>query len=45
MVAIAAAFLLFLFMFVGKKHVLQKYQGVLFVLIYASYTAFLVLSA
>lgn len=45
MVAIAAAFLLFLFMFVGKKHVLQKYQGVLFILMYASYTAFLVLTA
>lgn len=33
-------FILFIFMFVGRKHVLQRWQGILFILIYASYTAF-----
>ncbi len=44
-VSILAALLLFLFMFIGKKHILQRSQGYLFVLIYFSYITYLVLNA
>lgn len=37
-----ASLLLFLAMFVGKKHTLERWQGFVFVLIYFSYLAFLV---
>jgi cation:H+ antiporter len=35
-------FLLFLFMFIGKKHELQKWQGVVFVTLYVGYIVFLI---
>ncbi|MBW6442275.1 calcium/sodium antiporter [Patescibacteria group bacterium] len=35
--------ILFLFMFVGKKHQLDKWQGALFVLMYISYLIFLII--
>ena len=38
--AILASFLLFLFMFIGKKHLLQKSQGYLFLAIYFGYMIF-----
>lgn len=38
---IFATFLLFLFMFVGRKHVLQRYQGAGFVALYILYIAYL----
>lgn len=39
---IAASVLLFLAMFIGKKHLLEKWQGACFVLIYVSYISFLI---
>jgi cation:H+ antiporter len=38
-VNIAATFLLFIFMFIHHKHKLNRWQGVLFVLLYCAYTA------
>jgi len=40
---IVASILLFSVFFVGKKHVLQKWQGALFLLLYAGYTSFLII--
>ncbi len=37
-----ATFLLFVFMFVGKKHHLERWQGVLFLLLYVGYLAHLI---
>ncbi len=45
MMAVLAAFLLFVFMFIGHKHILQRAQGYLFVLIYVSYITYLVVNA
>jgi cation:H+ antiporter len=42
--AIFASLLLFLFMFVGKKHLLQRSQGVLFLVIYFAYMIFKVVT-
>ncbi len=42
MMTIFASILLFAFLFVGKKQVLQKWQGVMFLLIYAGYMVFLI---
>ncbi len=41
-VTIAASFLLFLWMFVGKRHVLERWQGVVFLATYVTYIALLV---
>lgn len=43
MMTILASILLFAFLFVGKKQVLQKWQGVIFLLVYAGYTVFLIM--
>lgn len=40
---IFASFLLFIFMFVGKKHTLNRWQGLVFLLIYILYVATLVI--
>ncbi len=40
---ILASILLFVFLIIGKKHVLQKWQGVLFLLIYAAYIVYLIM--
>lgn len=40
---IFATSLLFIFMFVGKKHILERWQGIFFILIYICYIIFLVL--
>ena len=37
LMTVIATVLLFLFMFVGKKHHLERWQGVLFILIYIIY--------
>ncbi len=42
LVAIFSSALLFPFMFVGKKHQLDKWQGVLFLCLYAAYIVYLV---
>lgn len=42
-VAISATLLLFLWMFVGKKHTLERWQGGVFVLSYVCYIVFLIL--
>jgi len=39
---ILASLLLFIFMFIGKKHLLERWQGVGFILIYLAYIALLV---
>lgn len=41
-VLLIATLLLFLFMFLGKKHTLQKWQGIIFILIYVVYIIFLI---
>ena len=41
-VTIAATFLLFIFMFIGKKHILERWQGVLFIVAYFAYIIFIV---
>ncbi len=41
-VAILSAALLLVFLFLGKKHVLQKWQGVLFLMIYFGYMIYLI---
>ncbi|HUT22543.1 MAG TPA: calcium/sodium antiporter [Candidatus Bipolaricaulota bacterium] len=43
-VCIFATFLLFIFMFVGKKHKLEKWQGAVFVGLYIAYLVVLVFS-
>lgn len=40
---IFASLLLFVFMFIGKKHILQRWQGVLFLLLYTAYIIYLVM--
>lgn len=42
LMTIAASVLLFVVMFVGKRHVLQKWQGIVMILIYIAYIVFLV---
>jgi len=39
-----ASLLLFLFMFIGKKHMLQRSQGILFLIMYVSYIVYLVIT-
>ncbi len=41
-VTLLASLLLFLFMFVGKRHVLDRWQGVFFILLYIVYIATLI---
>jgi cation:H+ antiporter len=41
-ITIFASLLLFLFMFIGKKHILQRWQGILFLLLYITYMIFIV---
>lgn len=41
-IVILATFLLFIFMFLGKKHILQRSQGALFILFYISYITYLI---
>lgn len=42
-VAVFASLLLFVFMFLGKKHHLERFQGVFFILTYVAYVAYLVM--
>lgn len=42
-VTISASFLLFIVMFIGKKHMLEKWQGAMFIIIYVLYILFLLL--
>lgn len=42
-VTVLATVMLFFFMFLGKKHTLERWQGVLFIMTYALYIVFLVL--
>lgn len=41
-VAIGATVLLFTVMFIGKRHLIERWQGILFVLLYFSYIGYLV---
>ncbi|MFH1457340.1 MAG: calcium/sodium antiporter [Patescibacteria group bacterium] len=43
LMVIVASLFLFLFMFIGRKHILQRWQGFLFIIIYIIYIAYLVL--
>lgn len=43
LVTLLATFLLFLALFVGKRHILERWQGVVFVLMYAAYIVYLVM--
>ncbi len=43
MMTIIASILLFAFLFIGKKHLLEKRQGVFFLLLYAGYIVFLIM--
>jgi len=42
LVSVGTTLLLFVFMFLGKKHQLERWQGIAFLLAYAGYTAFLI---
>ncbi|NCN51839.1 calcium/sodium antiporter [archaeon] len=42
LILLFATLLLFIFMFVGKKHELDRWQGILFLILYISYLAFLI---
>jgi len=42
-ILLGISFLLFLFMFIGKKHELERWQGVVFVLLYVAYIIYLIL--
>jgi cation:H+ antiporter len=44
LMTIGASLLLFVVLFIGKKHVVQRWQGVLFVLLYLAYVVFLVIT-
>jgi len=41
-VVILASLLLFLWMFTGKKHSLDRWEGIVFIILYASYITFLI---
>ena len=43
LVSIIATGLLFLFMFVGRKHKLMRWEGIVFLLLYAAYLAYLIM--
>ncbi|MEA3399407.1 MAG: calcium/sodium antiporter [Patescibacteria group bacterium] len=43
LMAVFATILLFLFLFIGKKHMISRWQGIIFVILYFSYITFLVL--
>jgi cation:H+ antiporter len=43
LMTIVASVLLFAFVFIGKRHLLQRWQGVMFILVYAVYTAYLIM--
>lgn len=42
LVAVLVTFALFLALFVGKRHTLDRWQGICFILLYVAYTVFLV---
>jgi cation:H+ antiporter len=42
-VMVVAAVLLFLVLFVGKRHMIDRWQGILFIALYVAYTIFLVI--
>ncbi len=44
MVACLASIVLFVLLFVGKKHIIQKWQGLLMILMYVVYVGFLVMT-
>ena len=43
MVAVVATAMLFLVMFIGKRHRMERSQGVFFLILYAVYMVFLVM--
>jgi cation:H+ antiporter len=43
LMAILSSFLLFLFLFIGQRHNIQRWQGVMFIMIYVFYIVYLVL--
>lgn len=42
-ILIVVTIIFFIFMFVGRKHVLDKWQGTIFILLYIGYIAFAIL--
>lgn len=42
-VTVIATFLLFAFMFIGKRHILQRWQGICFIVLYLGYVSYLVI--
>lgn len=42
-VLLGATLLLFLFMFIGRKHELERWQGIIFILLYISYIVYAIL--
>jgi len=43
LMTILASVVLFFAMFVGKRHILERWQGVAMIIIYLSYVAFLIM--
>ncbi len=44
LMTILASLILFLVMYIGKKHIIERWQGVAMILIYISYVAFLIIN-
>ena len=44
LMTVCASILLFLVLFIGKKHIIQRRQGIMFVLLYVAYLVFLVVT-
>ncbi|MFH1657028.1 MAG: calcium/sodium antiporter [bacterium] len=42
-ITVIATFLLFAFMFIGKRHLLQRWQGICFIVFYLGYISYLVI--
>ena len=42
---VLATLLLFVFLFIGKRHILERWQGICFIIFYISYVAYLIIRA
>ncbi|MDA1337328.1 MAG: calcium/sodium antiporter [bacterium] len=42
-IAITATFLLFAFLFIGKRHILERWQGICFIALYIAYVAYVII--
>ncbi|MBI4262146.1 sodium:calcium antiporter, partial [Candidatus Uhrbacteria bacterium] len=45
LMTVIATLLLFVFLFIGKRHILERWQGICFIVFYISYVAYLIIRA